>query len=356
MNPDARGHLMVNVILISGDPATHKEITAALPKGASLEAFATPDELARRAAPAEDPASRNIILVDLSGPPTSSHGLESFRRAGTPWIALIGSAAQRESAFRDGFDDYLLRPVSASELSLRLDRLLSGSAASLARERQAAIGRLTSYFCHDVSNTLQTIRGAVDLALEEPNLSPDLTEYLTICRQETVNIGRKIERLRQIYRPKSVPPQPVALGALLHEVLGMASDETLRVGIAVREEFDPSLPQVKASSDPLCLAFLMMVFHICEEFGDLSGGELRVRTESGRGSVFVTFLPIPGTHPFSRSSGPVAAGQGAVSEPAALPPDLEPARELILAQRGELQALGRGRESPLQVRLPSGGD
>jgi hypothetical protein len=342
---------MASVVLISGDPATHKEITDLLPKGATLEEFTTPEELPRPSAPAESAGSRKIILVDLAGAQNIFHKLEPFRRAGAVLVALIASAAQRESALRDGFDDYLLRPVSTCEFALRLERLPAGHAASPALERQAAVGRLTSYFCHDVNNMLQTIRGSVDLALEEPNLSAGIAEYLTICRQETVTIGRKIDRLRQIYRPKAGPPQPVAIGALLDEVLTMASDEILQVGVAVHEEIEPSLPQVMGSSDQLCLAFLMMVFQLCEEFGNFGGGELRVRAERGGGSVIVTFTPIPGTHPFKSSA---AAGQGAAPEPAALPPGLEPARELIKTQRGELQAQGLGREHRLQVRLPAG--
>jgi CheY-like chemotaxis protein len=345
---------MLNVVLVSGDPATHKEITALLPKGASLEGFATPDELPRPAAPAQDAWSDKIILVDLSGAQNFSCRLDPFRRAGVPLVALIGSPAEREPALRDGFDDYLLRPVSAAELALRIARL-PGARGVPMRDRLAAVGRLTSYFCHDVNNALQTIRGSVDLALEEPNLSGSVAEYLALCRKETVSIGRKIDRLRQIYRLQPAPPQPVSLGALLHEVLTMAADEILRAGVAVREDIEPSLPPIQGSSDQLCLAFLMMVFQLCEEFGDSGGGELRVRAESGGGEVRVGFTPIPGTHPFSRSSLP-GPGQGAALEPAALPPGLEPARELIKTHRGELQALGIGRERCLHVRLPTGGD
>jgi signal transduction histidine kinase len=343
---------MVDVVLISGDPSTHKEIKVLLPKGASLEEFTSPEELPRPTAPSENAGSRTIIIVDLAGAQNISPKLELYRRAGAALVALISSAAQRETALRDGFDDYLLRPVSAYEFALRLERLSAGRAGSPALERQAAVGRLTSYFCHDVNNTLQTIRGSVDLALEEPNLSAGIAEYLAICRQETVTIGRKIDRLRQIYRPKPGPPQPVAIEALLHEALTMAADEILRVGVAVREEIEPSLPPMLGSSDQLCLAFLMIVFQLCEEFGDFGGGELRVRAESAGGSVLVTFAPIPGTHPFSRAG---AAAVGAAPEPAALPPGLEPARDLIKTQRGELQSLGLGREHQLRVRLPAGG-
>ena len=351
---DARGHPAVNLALISGDPATHKEISDNLPKGVSLEEFATPEEILRADARIGDSRSGTIILVDLARWPNFARQFEPFRKLGASWIALIGSAEGREPALRDGFDDFLLRPVSAAELALRLQRLTGGNGVAPERERQAAVGRLTSYFCHAVNNSMQTIRGSVDLALEEPNLSAAVAEYLAICRTETLTIGRKIDRLRQIYRPKSAAPQPLALGPLLHEVLAMGADELLLAGVAVREEINPQLPSVLGSDDQLCLAFLMILFQLCGEFVQWGGGELRVRADSGGGFVQVVFTPMPGTHPFKRTAEGSSEGRAGL-EPVALPPGLEPARDLLQAQRGGVQMFGAGREQSVQVRLPATG-
>jgi CheY-like chemotaxis protein len=319
-----------------------------------LEEFATPEECLRADARLEDSTFGKIILVDLARWPDFARQFEPFRKAGSRLIALIGSSEGREPALRSGFDDYLLRPVSAAELALRLGRLSGGGGVVPERERQAAVGRLTSYFCHAVNNSMQTIRGSVDLALEEPNLSAGVAEYLAICRTETVNIGRKIDRLRQIYRPQTAPPLPLALGPLLHEVLAMAADELLLAGVAVREEIDPRLPSILGSEDQLSLAFLMVIFHLCEEFVQWGGGELRMRVDSGGGFVQVAFTPVPGTHPFKRSSEG-SSEQRTGLEPVTLPPELEPARDLIQSQRGGVQVFGVGRERFMQVRLPAAG-
>jgi signal transduction histidine kinase len=343
---NAKGRFMGNVVLISGDPATRAEVKALLPQGDSLEEFSSLDELPR---PADARFSHSVLLADLAGEHISVGRLEPLRRAGVPLVALISSPGEREAAFRAGFDDYLLRPISGFELKTRLERLartspaLRASPAGLELERQAAVGRLTSYFCHAVSNSMQAIRGSVDLAREEPDLTPAIEEYLAVCRKETVIIGQKINRLRQIYRPKPAPPEPVALDALLRESLSMASDDLLRNNVTPREQIEQPLPAIHSSADRLTLAFLMMIFHLSQELGVRGGGELRVQAGRERGFVQITLGAIPGA-------------QEAAAEPAedALPAGLEPARELIQAERGQLQAFHRGNGFHLQVRFPAG--
>jgi CheY-like chemotaxis protein len=344
---------MWNVVLISGDRKTHEEITALLPKGASLEGFTTLDDLPRpHTAPTEGKYFNAILLIDLAGEPIPAGRLEPFRLTGIPLVALISSPAQREAAFRAGFDDFLLRPFSNPELKIRLDRTAhvfaaaaENSPAVLERERQAAVGRLTSYFCHAVSNSMQVIRGSVDLAREEPNLPAPIAEYLTICRKETVIIGAKINRLRQIYRPQPAPPEPVALDALLHESLAMAADDLLRNNVTAREQFESPLPAIHSSSDRLALAFLMMIFHLSQELGGRGGGELRVQAGRYRGFVQVTLCATPG------ASKP-ETGAAAVDS---LPTGLETVRELFQSERGQLQAFHRENGFCLQVRFPAGG-
>jgi CheY-like chemotaxis protein len=343
---------MGNVVLISGDPKTHEAITALLPKGTSLEEFATLEQLPRPSdAPGEGNYAGKIILVDLSGAPIPAARLELFRLAGIPLIALIGSPAQREAAFRAGFDEYVLRPCSAAELKTRIDRLAqvnpaaSAPSAVIERERQAAVGRLTSYFCHAVNNSIQTIRGAVDLALEEPDISAGIAEYLAICRKETVSLGAKINRLRQIYRPKPAPPEEIALDTLLRETLKMAADDLTRNNIAAKEQMDTPLPVLHGSVDRLTLAFLMLIFHLGEELGGRGGGGLSVQAGRDRGFVQVTLVATPG-------AGDAAAGE-TVADP--LPPGLEPARDLIQSERGRLLMLYQNGSCCLQVRFPAGG-
>jgi hypothetical protein len=344
---------MWNLIFVSGDSKSRAEVKALLPEGTGLEEYATLWDLPRPAASGSGGFSGKVILVDLAGGMIPAGRLDPFHRLGVPVLAWLTAPAQREAALRAGFDDYLLSPCPPAELSLRIDHLLHRpesagnlSPASLERERQAAVGRLTSYFCHAVNNSIQTIRGAVDLAREEPDVPAPIAEYLTICRKETVSIAAKIERLRQIYRPKPAPPESVALGALLHETLQMATDELLHANVTVREQFESGLPDLHGSTDRLALAFLMILFHFAEELGARGGGELRLRTERNRGSLQASFAVMPGAAGRPESEG---------GEPVALPAGLEPARELIQGERGRLEASPSGGGASLTVRFPVGG-
>jgi signal transduction histidine kinase len=335
---------MWSLIFFSGDPQSKAEVKALLPEGAGLEEYATLRDVPRPSASGADEPADKVILVDLSGAPIPAGQLEPFRRVGIPTAAWIGAPEQREAAWRAGFDEYLLRPCSKAEALLRFTRLrkTAGAAdagsARIDRERQAAVGRLTSFFCHAVNNSIQTIRGSVDLAREEPDLPDPVAEYLTICRKETVSIGAKIDRLRQIYRPRPAPPEPVALGALLHEALQMAADELLRANVTAREQFESGLPDMHGSPDRLALAFLLILSQMAEDLGPRGGGELLVRTAREPGALTAAFC-----------AGPDAG------TPAALPPGLEPALELIRNERGRLEAFSAAGGLRLTVRFPAGG-
>jgi CheY-like chemotaxis protein len=335
---------MGKAVLISGDPKTQQAIKPLLPKQFMLEEFGSLDELPQPSplSSAQGPYSDSVLLVDWTAETAALARLEPFRRAGIPLIALIDSPARREAAFRAGFDDYLLRPFSRDEINLRLDRFTrkAPQVPSPDKERQAAVGRLTSYFCHAVNNSMQAIRGAIDLAREERGLTPGVAEYLTICRRETEIIGAKINRLRQIYRSQPSVPEAVRLDGLLRETLQMAADDLLRNNVIVKEQLDP-LPAIHCSPDRVSLALLMAVFHLSGGLGGRGGGELLAQAGRDRGDVQVTLTASP---------GPEAERRGDK-----LPPDLEPASELICSERGRLLLLAAEGGERLQIRFPAGG-
>jgi CheY-like chemotaxis protein len=343
---------MQNIILISVDPKTKEEIKPLLPAGAGLEAFAALEECPYPQTPqAEGKYAGSIVLIDLSGEIPPAERLDPFRLAGIPLVALIDSPARRDAVFCAGFDDYLLRPCSSAELKNRLERLARTDASApqlpsavLERERQAAVGRLTSYFCHAVNNAMQTIRGAIDLAREEPGVSPGVDEYLAICRKETELIGIKIDRLRQIYRPKPAPPEAIPLETLVRESLKMAADDLLRNDVSVKEQIGASLPAVHGAPDRIIMAFLMILFYLSEDLGTRGGGELRVQAARERDSVQVLLTTIPGSD---------APGAGASDT---LPPGLEPAADLIRSERGRLAVRPAGDGYGLLIRFPAGGN
>jgi len=338
---------MRTVVLISGDPITEEEIKSILPAGIGLETYATLEACPHPRIPqGEGKNSDSIILAEISGDAPPAARLEPFRLAGIPLAALIQNPSQRESAFRAGFDDYLLRPCSRDEIKNRLDRLVHAHTASTdpPLERRAAVGRLTSYFCHAVNNSMQTIRGSIDLAREEPGLSPGIDEYLSICRRETDLIGAKINRLRQIYRPKPSPPEAVQLEALARESLKMATDDLLRNNVAVKEQIEASLPAILCTPDRILLAFLMILFYLSEDLGSRGGGELRVQAARDRGNVLLTLAAIPGT------------GESGADRPDTLPPGLEPAGNLIRSERGRIEPSPNADGYGVQIRFPAGGN
>jgi len=88
-----------------------------------------------------------------------------------------------------------------------------------------------------------------------------------------------------------------------------------------------------------------MFFLLADDFGLRGGGELLIRAGRDHGTLQVTLRAVP-------------AG-ASVAEPRStesLPPGLEPARDLIQSERGQLLAVREDGGFCLQVRFPAGGD
>jgi len=272
-------------------------------------------------------------------------------------VAIIDDIGQRDAALQSGADDYLLRPLLASEIQIRLERARHGGEVIRRlltqlsqRDRQASIGRLTSHICHEINNAMQATRGALVLALEEPEVPPELASYLTLCKDETQRVVDLVGRMRQIYRPETLEPELISVDSLLREVVKAASEELDHNNTRLVEDFAADLRPVSGIRDHLYLAFLSMVLNLSETIGAAGGGEMRASIRVVEGALRMAIcadaalLQIEGF-----SSMILPAGSSPIAE-ALL--GLSPAAEIIRAHRGGVEIQCDERELCIRASLP----
>ena len=173
----------------------------------------------------------------------------------------------------------LLRRSMAHKLDLQLThqgaaRSVSGMAAMLA---------------HEIKNPLSGIRGAAQLL--EPSLT-DADRALTrlIC-DETDRIRNLVDQMEVFSDERPLERRPVNIHVVLERVKQLTA-AGLGQGIALREEYDPSLPPVLGNHDQLVQVFLNLAKNAVEAMaahGD--GGELALSTAFRPGMR----LSVPGS-------------------------------------------------------------
>ena len=340
---------METLILISNQKALYQAIAAHLPGGWILLHADQFNQVQRYLDESAKPSgNRPTILVDINNQPEWAHQITRVKKNNILVFGLIDDPDLQEAAIRMGANDYLLKPWLASEINGRLIRRLKeqefvqGLLNQITqKERQASIGRLTSFICHDINNAMQATGGALDLAMEELDVSEELDSYLTICRQETRRVVKLLDQMRQIYRPQGKEPESIQLDSLLQDVLTITSDEMSNHNVSLEGEIAAGLPAIKGVPEQLYLAFLSILLNLCDVVGSAGGGTLRYQCHDQEQFIQIEFLAIAAAP--SPDDGP--------EEPANIL-FVEPARNMIIANHGEIETAIENREIFIRIWFP----
>ncbi len=340
---------METILLISNHEILYQTIAAYLPENWVLVHGDQFDQVQKYLEEFAQPSDNHLtMLVDIKDQPEWVHQITRVKRNNVLVFGLIDDPEQQEAAIRAGASDYLLKPWLASEIKGRLIMRLQEQEIIqvllnqiIQKERQASIGRLTSYICHDINNAMQATGGALDLAMEESDLSDDLGTYLTICRQETRRVVKLLERMRQIYRPQGKVQESIQLDSLLQDVLRMISEETSVHDISLDGKIETGLPAIRGVPDQLYLAFLSILLNLYDGFGS-GGGSLRYQCYREKQFIQVEFF----------AAGAASSPEDGLEEPDAIL-FMEPARSLIIANNGEVHTGKENRELFIRVRFPT---
>ena len=140
-----------------------------------------------------------------------------------------------------------LRPIEQQLKIANEERLLI---------QQAANRELIRNLAHEIKNPLGGIRGAAQLLAHELADRPDLKEYLDVITHEAVRLQQLLDRLL-------APNRKHILGEVnIHEVLERVRSVALAEypqGIAIRRDYDTSLPALTADKEQLIQVVLNIV-------------------------------------------------------------------------------------------------
>ncbi|MBI3329420.1 MAG: PAS domain-containing protein [Nitrospinae bacterium] len=153
-------------------------------------------------------------------------------------------------------------------------------------DRLTAFGVLAAAMAHEIKNPLLGIRGAAQLLREELPTA-GLREYPEVIIRAADRLNALMEEMLDFARPQPLRHESVNLHEVLDTVIALERPSCNVRGIQVRQQYDPSLPDIWADRNRLTQVFLNLVRNAWEAMPH--GGTLTLTTKTS--TEFVRVKP-----------------------------------------------------------------
>jgi two-component system nitrogen regulation sensor histidine kinase GlnL len=143
--------------------------------------------------------------------------------------------------------------------------------------------RAPAVLAHEIKNPLAAIRGAAQLVARKLG-TPDRT-LTDLILDEVDRIAQLIDRMQRLGRERAEPVGPVNLHASIRRAWETVQAANGHHAIALREEFDPSLPPVLANEGALVQVLVNLLANARDACADAGQPEIVIQTRFVSGFV-----------------------------------------------------------------------
>jgi PAS domain S-box-containing protein len=236
-----------------------------------------------------------LYLNDLSvhdeyGDDPVVQGLSLQTYLGAPLRDATGRVWGTLSLFADRkqhFDDLDVELVAMAALQVAA-RLRAENQDSVRREledhlRQAqkmeAVGMLAGGIAHDFNNVLSGILGFASFLLSKVEEGSDIHRYLGLIEQSATQAADLTRQLLSFSRRKNIPKEPVAITAVIDDVMNILS-HSLSKDIEISRRIEEELPLVLGDRGQLNQVIMNLCLNAAEAMADDGAGRIVVSAES----------------------------------------------------------------------------
>ncbi len=160
---------------------------------------------------------------------------------------------------------------------LRIQRELQKmQEALLQSEKLAAMGRLTSQIAHELNNPIYGIMNTLELLKTEIPPESKRRRILELSLSEIQRLSEMLRNMLSFSKPEEEKRRPVKIDELIEGILLMMEKQMRELNIHVETSFDPSIPEIMASTNQMRQVMLNIFKNAKEAMP--KGGTLSVRT------------------------------------------------------------------------------
>ncbi len=160
---------------------------------------------------------------------------------------------------------------------LRIERELQKmQEALLQSEKLAAMGRLTSQIAHELNNPIYGIMNTLELLKTEIPPESKRRRILELSLSEIQRLSEMLRNMLSFSKPEEEKRRAVKIGDLIEGILLVMEKQMKESNIQVEASFDPDIPEIMASTNQMRQVMLNMFKNAKEAMP--MGGTLLVRT------------------------------------------------------------------------------
>jgi two-component system nitrogen regulation sensor histidine kinase GlnL len=215
--------------------------------------------------PFSSPALSAVAEARRSGGTVNEHAIS----AGTPRFGGERSV-DLQATFIHESPRFVVVMLLERSMAHKIDRQLNHRGAA------RSVSGLAAMLAHEIKNPLSGIRGAAQLI--EPTLSGEDRALARLICDETDRIRDLVDQMEVFSDERPPERKAVNIHAVLEHVKAVIVAGLSRP-IAIREDYDPSLPPIAGSRDQLVQVFMNLMKNAVEAIHDAGeGGEILLST------------------------------------------------------------------------------
>jgi two-component system NtrC family sensor kinase len=157
--------------------------------------------------------------------------------------------------------------------------------ALLQSEKLAAMGRLTSQIAHELNNPIYGIMNTLELLKTEIPPENKRRRILELSLSEIQRLSEMLRNMLSFSKPEEEKRRPVKIDGLIEGILLVMEKQMKESNIQVEVSFDPDIPEIMASTNQM-RQVLLNIFKNAKEAMPM-GGTLSVRTSKEDNRVLI---------------------------------------------------------------------
>ncbi len=168
----------------------------------------------------------------------------------------------------------------ATELRAREKALRHAQAQLVQSEKMAAFGQLGAGIAHEIKNPLAGVLGLVQLTSRSmPDDDPTKAAFVTI-EKETKRCRAIIDNLLRFARPEKVLREPIAIASVVADTVALTRHSMSMHGIELKSEVPETLPTVHASANQIQQVLMNLIMNAEQALEERGRGLVTITASS----------------------------------------------------------------------------
>ncbi len=146
-------------------------------------------------------------------------------------------------------------------------------------DRLAAVGRMAAMVAHEIKNPLVALKTFIGMLPRRANDPSFLARFQDIVPKEVDRVNAIMEELLELSRPPRILLRPLHIREVIDQCVALHEQQATELGMTIRQELAPELPQVKADPEYLLRALGNLTMNAVQAM--TAGDVLTIRTGMG---------------------------------------------------------------------------